>query len=457
MSEVPRPSVIANLRHRVLSGVALHRTTIRFDIAAGLTVGAMLIPQAMAYALLAGLPPEVGLYASIVPLLVYALAGSSPQLAVGPVAVSSLMTAAALHNHVDEGTAGYLGAAAALAVLVGVVHVVIGWARLGSLVRLLTPPVLAGFTTAVALVIGVGQLDQLIGVKVPRSDRLLSIVWNLGGALEGIHASTTLLSIGCVLALIGMRRASRAVPAALVVVVLSTITVAVLGLEGRGVRVVGDIPGHLPLVAFPDVSSNLWLSLVPAAVMITLVGFVQSFAVAKLYADRGDYHVDANRELVGLGLANVAAGFFQGYSITGGLARTAVNVDAGARTRAATVISALVVLATVVLLTPAFRLLPRAALAAIIVVAVVRMIDLRALRSMMAADRADAVVLWVTFGATAALGLQLGIATGVAASIVAAAVRRIQHRRDDDDDDGAGRPDESAQRVQPPLPNEVTR
>lgn len=402
-----------------------YRPAARHDLVAGLTVGAMLIPQAMAYALLAGLPPQVGLYASVVPLLVYAVAGSSPQLAVGPVAVASLMTAATLHSHVEEGTATYLAAAAALAVLVGAVHVVVGLARLGSLVRLLTPPVLAGFITAVALVIGIGQLDQLLGVSVARTDRLATIVWGLVREVGHPHLPTVLISLASVVALVGLRRVSRSIPAALVVVVLSTVAVAVGGLDRHGVRVVGDIPGDVPLLEVPGIPAGLWLSLLPGAVMITFVGFVQSFAVAKIYADRGGYRVDANRELVGLGFANAAGGIFQGYPITGGLARTAVNVEAGARTRMATVFSASAVLVTLVVATPALRLLPRAALAAVIVVAVARMIDLDALRRIATTRRADGVVLAVTFGATALLGLQLGITIGIAAAIAARALDRF--------------------------------
>ncbi len=394
------------------------RRDLRSDLAAGLTVGAMLVPQAMAYALLAGLPPEVGLYAATIPVIVYAFFGTSRQLAVGPVAIVSLLTASALAPLVEEGSAGYLGAAALLALMVGVVHLVLGAGRLGFLVNFLSHSVLVGFTAAAAIIIGFSQAKHLFGISTERKDHFHETVLEVIDKLGDTNTATLVLGSTALVALFVLKKLLPGVPAALVVVVGSILAVEGLDLEARGVKVVGDIPDSLPAFGIPDFDGSLVGSLIGTAFVITLVGFMESIAVAKVYARRHRYEVEPNAELVGLGAANVAAGLFGGYPVTGGFSRTAVNDTAGARTPLASLITAGIVLATIAFLTPLLASLPNAALGAIIIMAVIGLIDVAEMRHIAAVKKSDLIGLGVAFFATLVLGIELGIAVAVVASML---------------------------------------
>lgn len=402
----------------------LDRETLWSDLAAGLTVGAMLVPQAMAYALLAGLPPEVGLYASTIPLFLYALFGTSRQLAVGPVAIVSLLSATALAGVSDEGTAGYVAAAGVLALLVGAVHIVMGLGRLGFLVRLLSHPVLVGFTSAAALIIGFSQVKHIMGVSIGRSEHFYETVWHLIQAAGDAHGITLAIGLGAIALMVGLKRWMPVVPGALAAVVVTTLASVLFDLEDRGVKVVGDIPQGLPAFTMPD-DFGLVGQLLPAAFVITLVGFMESIAVGKVYARRNRYEIDSNRELVGLGVANIGSGLFGGYPVTGGFSRTAVNAEAGAKTKLASLITAGVVLLVIVALTPLFTQLPSATLGAIVVVAVAKLFDFAEITHIKAVKSADFVTLVVAFLATLALGVELGIGVAVVASIIVVAVRMM--------------------------------
>ena len=394
------------------------RTDLRSDLAAGLTVGAMLVPQAMAYALLAGLPPEVGLYAATIPVVVYALFGTSRQLAVGPVAIVSLLTASALAPLVEEGTSGYLAAAALLALMVGVVHIALGVGRLGFLVNFLSHSVLVGFTAAAAIIIGFSQAKHLFGISTERQDHFYETVVEFFDNVSDTNTTTLLLGVLALTALFTMKRYAPRAPAALVVVVGSIMAVELFGLEDRGVKVVGDIPDSLPAFGLPDFGGSLVGNLAGTAMVITIVGFMESIAVAKVYARRHRYEVVANRELIGLGAANVAAGLFGGYPVTGGFSRTAVNDTAGARTPFASLVTAGVVLATIAFLTPLFASLPNAALGAIIIMAVVGLVDVTEMRHIAQVKKSDLIGLSVAFFATLILGIELGILVAVVASML---------------------------------------
>ena len=399
-------------------GRRYERSNLRSDLAAGLTVGAMLVPQAMAYALLAGLPPEIGLYAATIPVIIYALFGTSRQLAVGPVAIVSLLTAAALAPLVEEGTAGYLSAAALLALMVGVVHLVLGAGRLGFLVNFLSHSVLVGFTAAAAVIIGFSQAKHLFGISTERKDHFYETVLEVVDNLSATSATTLTLGAAALAVMFLLKRFAPRVPAALVVVAGSILAVELFDLESRGVSVVGDIPDSLPAFGLPDLDGSLIANLATTAAVITLVGFMESIAVAKVYARRHRYDVDANRELVGLGAANVAAGLFGGYPVTGGFSRTAVNDTAGARTPFASLITAGIVLVTIAFLTPLFSSLPNAALGAIIIMAVIGLVDVAEMRHIAAVKRTDLIGLTVAFGATLILGIELGILVAVVASML---------------------------------------
>ncbi len=394
------------------------RTNLRSDIAAGITVGAMLVPQAMAYALLAGLPPEVGLYAATVPVVIYALFGTSRQLAVGPVAIVSLLTATALAPLVEEGTAGYLAAAAVLALMVGLVHIVLGVFRLGFLVNFLSHSVLVGFTAAAAIIIGFSQVKHILGISIQRKDHFYETAGEVFSNISDTNITALAIGSASLIVLILVREFAPRIPGALVVVVSSILAVEVFDLESRGVQVVGDIPDRLPAFGLPDFNGSIIGSLLATAAVITIVGFMESIAVSKVYAKRHGYEVVPNNELMGLGAANVASGLFGGFPVTGGFSRTAVNDTAGARTPLASIVTAGLVLVTIAFLTPLFSSLPNAALGAIIVIAVAGLVDLAEMRHIVGVKQSDMIGLAVAFVGTLVLGIEVGIFVAVVASML---------------------------------------
>ena len=416
------PGPLTRLLSRILPiiewGGNYQRSDLKGDIAAGLTVGAMLVPQAMAYAMLAGLPPEVGLYAATIPLIAYALFGTSRQLAVGPVAIVSLITAATLAPIVEEGSAQYLAAAAVLALLVGAVHLVLGIGRLGFVVNFLSHSVLIGFTAAAAIIIGFSQVKHVLGVKVPRSEHFHENVWEIILALGDTHLTTLTIGLVSIALLFALRRFAPRLPAALIIVVGSILAVELLNLQDRGVKIVGEIPNLLP---------GLALSLVRRRDLAGARACRHRHHARRLHGvDRGCQGLRPaaplrgrpNRELIGLGVANVASGLFGGYAVTGGFSRTAVNDSAGARTPLASLITAALVLLTIAFLTPLFTSLPQAALGAIIIVAVVNLIDVKQARHIVAVKRSDLIGLTVGFVATLLLGIEVGIVIAVVASML---------------------------------------
>lgn len=404
-------------------GPDYQRRDLRSDLAAGLTIGAMLVPQAMAYALLAGLPPVVGLYAATIPVIVYALFGTSRQLAVGPVAIVSLLTATALAPLVEEGTAGYLAAAALLALMVGIVHLFLGVFRLGFVVNFLSHSVLVGFTAAAAIIIGLSQVKHVLGVKIPRTEAFSENLVEILKVVDETDGLTIAIGAGCLIALYVLKRFAPRLPGALIVVAVATAITYAFDLGARGVATVGEIPSSLPAFALPGFDADLIGSLTSAAIIITIVGFMESVAVAKVYARRNRYDIVPNQEFIALGLANVAAGTFGGYPVTGGFSRTAVNANAGARTPLASLITAVVVLVTLAFLTPLFESLPQAALGAIIIMAVVNLVDIAEMRHIAAVKRSDIIPMAIAFVATLALGIELGIAIAIVASMIVVFVR----------------------------------
>lgn len=396
------------------------RRHLRSDLSAGFTVGVMLVPQGMAYALIAGVPPIYGLYAGLVPLLVYALLGTSRQLAVGPVAIVSLLVAAGVGPLADGDGQRYLELTFLLAAMVGIIQLALGILRFGFITNLLSHPVLAGFTSAAAIIIGASQLRHLLGVDLPRSSEVPEIIAGLWGSLGDVHGITLAVGLGAMALLVAVQRWRRAFPGALAVVVVSTGVVALLGLHRVGVDVVGDVPGGLPAPVLPPLGDGeALLALLPVALTIALVGFMESIAVAKVYASRYGYDVDPDRELTAMGAANLVGAFFRAFPVAGGFSRTAVNAQAGARTALAGLLSAGVVAVTLLLLTDLFRLLPNAALAAIILVAVAGLFNWREALRLWEVDRRDLAMMAVTFGATLGLGIEPGILVGVLASLTA--------------------------------------
>lgn len=402
------------------------------DIAAGLVMTVLLIPQNLAYAMLAGLPPEVGLYATMLPVLAYALLGTSMTLAVGPVAVASLMTAASLQGLAPPGSAQYMQLAMGLALLAGLMLFIFGALKLGFLAHFLSHPVLSGFTSGSAVLIAVSQLPHLLGLAPPGGN-VFQVLATVASRLLQSNGLTVLLSAGSLLALWGARRyllgllirlrlsASTAdllaKLAPMLVVVLATLAVAQGHFAEQGVRVVGSVPQGLPGLSnpLPAVAQvrDLWLN----ALLIALVGFVQSVSVAQAMALRRQEKIDPDRELMGLGVANLASAISGGYPVTGGFARTAVSFAAGARTPLAGVISAVLMAGIVSSMTGLFYFMPQAVLAAVIVISISSLIDFKTLVQAWQYDKADALALLATFGGVLTLGVQDGIVLGVALSL----------------------------------------
>ena len=386
------------------------------DLMAGLIVAIMLVPQGMAYALLAGLPPQVGLYASIVPLIIYGILGTSRTLAVGPVAIVSLLVASGVAPLAESGSAEYVQWALTLALLVGIIQTVMGLVRIGFVVNFLSHPVLTGFTSAAAIVIGFSQLKHILGIRLPSTDYFYETVQAIVARLAETNGVTLAIGLGSIGILLYFKmglgqqlkrwrlKDSAAVPltksAPLVVVFLGTLLVWGLNLNERaGVSIVGDVPAGLPPVTLPTMNIGVWQMLLPTALAISFVGYMESISVAKSLASKRRQKIDANQELIALGVANLGATLTGGYPVTGGISRSVVNFAAGAQTGLASMITALLMALSVIFLVPLFYFLPKAVLAAIIIVAVAGMVDVKGFQHVWRYNKADAASFAVTFGA----------------------------------------------------------
>lgn len=401
------------------------KAQLRADAMAGLTTAVMLVPQGMAYAMLAGLDPIVGLYASTVPLVLYALVGSSRRLAVGPVAMDSLMVAAGLLPLVQGDAAQYAASAAVLALMVGAIQVLMGALRAGALVRFLSGPVIIGFTSAAAVIIAGSQLKHALGLSLPRSSHIVTMISDLVQNLGETHFLTLIMALASLATLSVLKKRAPRFPRFLLVVVLGTVVTAVAGLDALGLAVVGDVPAGLPAIGIPRVDLGLLPSLFPIALSISLVSMMEGLSIGKRYDDKT---LVPTREFFGLGLANLGAGLISGYPVSGGFSRTAVNVQAGARSPLAGIVTAGIITATLLFLTPAFRLLPRAILASIILSAIVGLVDIAGARTLWKTDRTLFAVAVITFSATLGLGIPIGMGMGIGTSLVLRFWRKRQGR-----------------------------
>jgi len=409
------------------------RVALSNDLMAALIVTIMLIPQSLAYALLAGLPPEAGLYASIVPILLYTVFGTSHSLAVGPVAVVSLMTAAALSNIVEQGTMGYAVAALSLAGLSGVMLLAMGLLRLGFIANFLSHPVIAGFITASGVIIAASQLKHIFGIEA-HGHNLLELVVSLSTHLTETHFVTATIGITATVFLFWVRKGLKPLLVKLrlgtivigvmvktgpvVVVVATTVAVWAFGLADQGVRIVGDVPQSLPPFTLPSASPALLGQLLLPAFLISVIGFVESISVAQTLAAKKRQRIDPDQELIGLGAANIGASLTGGFPVTGGFSRSVVNFNAGAETPAAGAFTAIGLAIAAVALTPLIYFLPKATLAATIVVAVVSLVDFSILKRSWHYSKADFSAVLVTILLTLLLGVEAGVSAGVGLSIL---------------------------------------
>lgn len=391
--------------------------TLRKDAVAGLTVAVLLVPQAMAYAMLGGVPPVVGLYASFLPLLLYATLGTSRQLAVGPTAMDSLLVMAGASAVAPIGSPQFLTAATVLAGLAGVLQFGMGALRLGFLVNFLSRPVIGGFTTAAALVIAGSQLGAFAGVESPRASTLHRLLQGLAPAMSHVHWPTLTLSSVSLLALLALKRWAPKLPGSLLVVAGATASTAVFRLDRLGVRVVGQVPSALPELALPAFDMQLLTQLFPTGAMLALVGFMEAISVAKAIAEKHGQTIDADREMLALGLANFGAFFSGAYPVTGGFSRSAVADDAGAQSKWTGVFAALGIGATLLWLTPLFFFLPHGTLAALVLLAASGLLRGREVVALWRIRRVDAALWVVTLLVTLFVGIGQGILAGVFASL----------------------------------------
>ncbi|AXC50242.1 STAS domain-containing protein [Paracoccus suum] len=413
-------------------GRQYNRSALTNDLVAAVIVTIMLIPQSLAYALLAGLPPEAGIYASIAPILLYAVFGTSRALAVGPVAVVSLLTASAVGQVAEQGTAGYAVAALTLAGLSGGFLLLLGVFRLGFLANFLSHPVIAGFITASGILIATSQLKHILGIEAS-GHTLIEMVGALVSNLGQINPITVVIGVTATAFLFWVRKGlkpllrkigagplladivTKAGPVAAVVV--TTLAVWAFGLAERGVSIVGEVPQSLPPLTMPGLAPELIRQLAIPAILISIIGFVESISVAQTLAAKKRQRIDPNQELIGLGAANLGAAFTGGYPVTGGFARSVVNFDAGAETPAAGAFTAIGLAIAALALTPLVYYLPNATLAATIVVAVLSLVDFSILKKTWSYSRADFAAVTATILLTLTLGVEIGVASGVILSI----------------------------------------
>jgi len=388
------------------------------DIFAGLTVGVMLVPQGIAYAMIAGLPPIYGLYTALIPLLVYAVLGTSRQLSVGPVAMDSLIVASGISTLAAVGSEHFVILAITLAFFVGLFQILFGLFRLGFLVNFLSRPVISGFTSGSAIIIAFNQLGNLLGIPVGQGNQIHILLLDFFKEIQKIHWITALIGISSVALLFISKRYLSKFPSSFVIVVVGIIFVYAFHLNELGVAVIGEIPKGLPHFQLPSINQENFQALSSLALTLALIGFMEAISVAKtMESKHNDHKVNANQELVALGFGNLVGSFFQAYPSTAGLSRTAVNDQAGGKTQLSALVSALVVGLTLLFLTPVFFFLPKAVLAAIIIFAAFGLLDFKVPRKLLTFNRLDLIILNVTLLITIIFGIKEGILTGIIISL----------------------------------------
>ncbi len=395
-------------------------STLSADVIAGITVALVLVPQSMAYAQLAGLPPYYGLYASFLPGIVAALFGSSRQLATGPVAVVSLMTAAALEPLALTPDM-YVAYAISLAIMVGIFQLMLGLLRLGVLVDFLSHPVVIGFTNAAAIIIATSQLSKIFGVVVEKGEHHYDTIWSvIVAATTETHTLTLGMGLLAIAIMALLKKYSPKMPNVLIAVVVTTLLAYFIGYEAQGGKVVGVVPAGVTMPNLPaGVSWDILVQMITTAVIISIIGFMEAISIAKAMAARTRQRLDPNQELIGQGLGNMVSGLFQGYAVSGSFSRSAVNINAGAITGFSAVVTGLAVGATLLFLTPLLYHLPQATLAAVIMMAVINLVKIEPIIYAWRVQPHDGIVAIVTFILTLIVAphLETGIVTGVLLSL----------------------------------------
>ncbi len=395
----------------------------RKDLIAGITVAVMLVPQGMAYALLAGIPPIYGLYGGLVPLLIYAFLGSSRQLSIGPVAVSALLVLAGISQIADPMTAEYINLVIVAGVLIGIVQFTLGLFRLGFLVNFISHPVIVGFTSAAAIIIAVSQFKDLLGFHIPRFSHSFETAKFAFANLDQVNFYTLFLCLGSILLMFSFKKISKSIPGPLIVVLLGTLIAYFIGIDKTGFDIVGSVPEGLPGFQLPnfefDIGWEKGKKLLGTVFTVTVIGIVESIGIAKvLQAKHGNYQIRPNQEFLALGLSKIAGSFFQALPTSGSFTRSAVNNDSGAVSGIASLITALIIGLTLLFLTPLFYFLPKAVLAAIILLSVLGLFDWKEIKHLWKNYKSDFFMMLATFLITLIFGIEEGVFSGVILSII---------------------------------------
>jgi len=396
-----------------------NKSLFKGDLVAGITVGIILIPQGIAYALIAGLPPIYGLYCALMPQVMYAIFGSSRQVAIGPVAMDSLIVATGVSTLALAGSESYIAIAILLALMVGVIQFILGIFSLGFIVNFLSKPVITGFTSAVALIIGVNQFRNLLGVDFIQSDQIQYLLMDIWLQISTFNFHTTAIGLVSVFIIIFFRKINKKIPNALIVVVLGILIMKYFGKNLSDVAVVKDIPSGLPSFSIPVFDLDQIRELLPIALTLVMVGYLETISIGKsLEAKQDEYRVRPNQELIALGLSNIFGSFFKAYPSTSSFSRSAINAESGGKTGMSALISVVMVIFTLLFLTPLFYHLPKTVLAAIIIVAVFGLINFKEATFLWKANNLDFWLLIATFVSTLIFGIEYGIIVGVGLSLI---------------------------------------
>ena len=395
------------------------KSLFRHDLIAGITVGIILIPQGIAYAIIAGLPPIYGLYCALVPQIIYAIFGSARQVAIGPVATDSLIVATGVSTLALAGSESYISIAILLALMVGTIQFILGIFNLGFIVNFLSRPVITGFTSAIALIIGVNQFRNLFGVDFIQSDQIHEVLEDIFLQISDYNFHTTIIGLIAIIIILIFRKIDKRIPNALIVVVFGIVTMRYFGRNLLDVPIVKNIPSGLPSFGIPEFEIEQIRELFPIALTLVMVGYLETISIGKSQETKQDvYKVRPNQELISLGLSNIVGSLFKSFPVASSFSRSAINLESGAKTGMAALISVVMVTITLLFLTPLFYFLPKTILAAIIIVAVFGLVSFKEASFLWRANNLDFWLMISTFIATLFFGIEYGISVGVGLSLV---------------------------------------
>lgn len=390
------------------------------DLIAGITVATILIPQGMAYAILAGVPPIYGLYAGLLPLIIYAIFGTSRQMSIGPVAVSALLVLSGVGAIAEPGSAEFITLVITAGLFIGITQMLLSFVRLGFLVNFISHPVIAGFTSAAAIIILGSQLKDALGIPMPRLESVLEYFIYTIEHISETNWIATVLCFSAVAIMMGLKRINKAIPGALIVVVVGTIFSYFLNFQQYGVEIIKNVPEGLPSFMIPQIDMETFRKLIPVVLTVTIIGIVESISIAKvLEAKHRDYTINPNQELFALGISKFISSFFQAIPSSGSFTRSAINSNSGAKTTLSSTFTAVIIMISLLFLTPLFYYIPKAVLAAIILLAVFSLLDIKEGIHLWKTHKRDFIMMLITFMATLIFGIEEGVLFGVVLSILA--------------------------------------